>query len=210
MKTNQIMESVDRELCGRIIKQRTKDAYFSLGDILGVVNTDRVAVGKQPIQFWNFANTESVREFIAELEKETGAPAFFKATKSSRGWIHPFLALKLLTNYNPKFEIQVYKWLFDYLINNRISSSDSFNRMCGVLYKNTANKAKFPKNIQIVASEIKCLIGVDEWNKASEIQLKRRDELQNLIADLTTSLGDCVQALNLSYKIFKDKYIKNA
>lgn len=207
MSSNKVMETTDRELCGRIVKQRTRDAYFSLGDIVGIVNLDRLSQGKQAVQFSHFTSSENTSEFIVELEKETGNPAYYRATKSSRGWIHPFLALKFLTHYNPKFEIQVYKWVFDYLIDNRIKSSDSFNKMSGVLFKYSVNKAKFAKNIQIVASEIKTMIGAEDWNKATEIQLKRRDELQNLIADLVTSLGDCRQGITLAYKVYKDKYL---
>lgn len=207
MKTNQIMESVDRELCGRIIPQRTKDGYFALNNCIAIINAERLNQNKPLVSFWHFLQSENVSDFVAELEKETGQQSYYKATKSSSGWVHPFLALKFLTHYNPKLEIQIYKWLLDYLIDNRISSGDSFNKMSGVLFKHSVNKAKFPKNIQIVASEIKKMIGVDDWNRATENQLKRRDELQNLIADLTTSLGDCRQGITLAYKVYKDKYL---
>ena len=209
MVTNQVMESIDRDLCGVIIRQRTKDKFFCLGDVMKIINLDKIDRGQAPIIFRDFAKMEHIKLFINELEKEIGMPSYIRATKSSRGWLHPFLALKLLTHYNPKLEIQVYKWLMDYLIDNRISSSDSYNKMCGVLFKYATNKIRFPKAIRQLAKTIKNLIiGKDkEWNKASEDELKKRDELHNLIADLTASLGDCNQGVKLGIKVYKDKYL---
>lgn len=209
MKTNQIMESVDRELGGKVIPQRTKDGYFALTPIIALINMQRLQKDLTPIDFYQFAAIDNVAEFMKELENEVGMPIYYKATKSSKGWVHPFLAIKLLTYYNPKFEIQVYKWLFDYLLQNRISSCDSFNKMAGVLFRKSVNKAKFPRAISILSAQIKQLIGVDDWNKATQEQLKRRDELQNLIADLATSLSDFDQAIKLSMQVYKDKYIEN-
>lgn len=72
-----------------------------------------------------------------------------------------------------------------------------------MLFKYATNKIKFPKAIRQLAKIIKDLIiGKDkEWNKASE------DELHNLIADLTASLGDCNQGIKLGIKVYKDKYL---
>lgn len=209
MATNQIMESIDRDLCGVIVKQRTKDKFFCLGDVMKIINLDKIKNGYPTIDFYDFLRVENVKSFIEELEKDIKTTCYIKATKSSRGWIHPFLALKFLTYYNPKLEIQIYKWLMDYLIDNRISSSDSYNKMCGVLFKYAKNKAKFPMAIKNLANTIKDLIiGKDkEWNKATEDELKHRDELHNLIADLTASLGDCNQGIKLGIKVYKDKYL---
>ena len=205
MKSNIVMETIDRELAGQIVPQRTKDNFLGLGEIIGIVNLDRLAVGKQAVQFSHFLNSENTSEFVKELQKQTGAPVYYKPTKSSRGWIHPFLALKFLTHYNPKFEISVYKWLFDHLIQNRINSADSFNKMSGILYKYAPNKAKFPQMIQWTAKKIKEIIGVDDWNKATIEQLRRRDELQNLISDIVSSVGDCRLGFKIAIKADSQK-----
>lgn len=206
MKGNVVMETIDRELAGKIVPQRTKDNFLGLGEILGIVNMDRISIGKQPVQFSHFLNSENTAEFVKELEKQTNAPVYYKATKSSRGWVHPFLALKFLTHYNPKFEICVYRWLFDHLIQNRISSADSFNKMSGIIYKYAPNKAKFPQMIQWTAKKIKEVIGADDWNKATIEQLRRRDELQNLISDLISSVGDCRLGFKIALKADSQKY----
>lgn len=213
MKTNQIVESVDRELEGRIVPQRTKDSFFALNPIISIINLQRLESGQPIVSFWHFLQNENVKEFVCELEKETGASVYHKATKSSQGWVHPFLAIKFLTHYNPKFEIQIYKWLFDYLMQNRISSCDSFNRMSGVLLKYAKNKTKFAQGMMGLSKKIRHYVGICEslsWNKATQEQLARRDELQNLIADLTESLGDNEQAIKLALKVYKDKYLKDS
>lgn len=206
MKTNQILESIDRELCGKIVAQRTCDSFLSLGAVLSIINTDRIARDLGAVQFSHFLQIENVSEFVKALEIETGAPVYHKATKSSRGWVHPFLALKMLTHYNPQFEIQVYKWLFDYLIQNRIKSADSYTRLCGVIAKFSPNKSKIQHTIQWVARKIREVVGVSEWNKATQMQLQRRDELQNMFSDLAESLGDCKLAWRVALRTDSQKY----
>lgn len=213
MKTNQIMESIDRELAGHIVPQRTCDGFFSLGACLSVINLDRLNRNLGAIDMFDFIKNQNVKEFISELELKIGGPAYYKGHKTSRGWIHPFLALKLLTHYNPKFEIQVYEWLFDYLIKYRIDSGDSFNKMSGALFKYAKNKAKFPQGMIGLSKKIRLYIGLCEtltWNKATQEQLSRRDELQNLIADLAETLGDNERAINIAFDIFKRKYLQNS
>lgn len=202
MKTNQILETIDRELCGRIIKQRTKDGFMSLWDIESVGNYYRISNNMPPINFKDWLGTQNVREFLAELEKEIGQSPYIKSTKNNSGWVHPFFAIKILTHFNPKFEIQVYKWLFDYLIDNRINGGDSYNVMCGVLFKYATNKTNFHKSIKQVANIIKDTLKVTDWNKATSYQLKERDILQNYITDATRTLKDSTQGFKLGIKMY--------
>lgn len=209
MTTNQIMETRDRELNGVIIRQRTKDEFFNLNDIVFCVEESiRKYKRGARINFSDFIQQQNIKAFLKELENEIGCNPYIKGAKNRSGWIHPFFAIKILTHFNPKFEIQVYKWLWDYLIKNRISSGDSFNKMCGTLYKYADNKSKFPENIKKVAKMIQEIICCDDWNKASELQLKRRDELQTYITDLTQTLKNSSQGLSLGIKIYQEKYLK--
>lgn len=202
MKSNVIMDTIDRELCGINIQQRTKDSFLNLGDILYILDTQRIKERKRRINFSAFLQLENIQCFLQALEKEINAKPYLKATKSSPGWIHPFFAIKILTHFNPKFEIQVYKWLFDYLISNRISSADSYVKMCGVLYKYARNKANYNVNIKRVSNKIKELIRCDNWNKATQIQLQERDYLQNLITDMTNTFKDSELGLNTALKTY--------
>lgn len=206
MKTNVIMESLDRRLGEYIIRQRTKDGYFALGDIMKVINMKRLSEDKEAIISAKFFQNENFKEFIAELEADIGSKSYIKATKSSTGWVHPYLAIKILTHYNPRLEIQVYKWLFDYLIENRITSSDSYTRMCGILFKYTTRQVEFRNDVKKLAGIIKNKIGVDDWNKASKEELEKRDYIQNMIGDLTQTLADCKLGVRLAFNAYDRKF----
>jgi len=207
MKSNHVMETIERELNGVIIRQRTCDSFYSLRSILYVVSKWRYEnkINKE-FDFQHYLLTQNVKSFLAELEAHTGQKPYISATKKTEGWVHPFFALKILTHNNPKFEIAVYDWLFDSLIENRISSGDSYTRMAGVLFKYAENKAKFPSNISIVAKQIKDLLCVNDWNKATQEQLKKRDYIHNMIADLAQTLQNSTQGVSLGFKAYLAKY----
>ena len=210
MKTNQVMQTIDRELCGAIIKQRTKDEFFNLSNILFVIEEHirKQRLYNYRLNFSDFLQQQNTKRFLEALEKEIGTKPYIKGAKNRDAWVHPYFAIKILTHFNPEFEIQVYKWLFDYLIKNRIDSGDSFNNMCGVLYKHSKNKALFSKHIQSLAYTIKKLIKCNDWNQATEEQLKQRDFLQNYIADLTHTLQDSRQGVKLGIEVYKMKYLQ--
>jgi hypothetical protein len=63
----------------------------------------------------------------------------------------------------------------DELLKYRNDSGDSYKKMCGALYERTTDKMRFHKHISELAIKIKTEIGVEDWNKATEKQLKTRD-----------------------------------
>ena len=206
MKTNQVMESIDRKLCGRIVRQRTKDGFMRLWDIEAIGKLYRLENGLPELSLKDYMNSQNVKEFLAELEKEVGTNPYIKSTKANSGWIHPFFAIKMLTHFNPKFEVQVYKWLWDYLIQNRIKSGDSYVKMCGSLYAYTTQKAKFQQSIKTLSKNIREHFGVDTWNNATQEQLKLRDELQTNIADFAKTLNNAYQGLVFACDVYASKY----
>lgn len=206
MKTNQVMESIDRKLCGRIVRQRTKDGFMRLWDIEAIGKLYRLENGLPELSLKDYMNSQNVKEFLAELEKEVGTNPYIKSTKANSGWIHPFFAIKMLTHFNPRFEVQVYKWLWDYLIQNRIKSGDSYVKMCGSLYAYTTQKAKFQQSIKTLSKNIREHFGVDTWNNATQEQLKLRDELQTNIADFAKTLNNAYQGLVFACDVYASKY----
>lgn len=208
MKTNQVMESIDRELCGRIVRQRTQDGFFALNDIVSIGNLFRAESGKVMVNFSRFLLLDNVKEFLGELEKEIGTNPYIRGYKNRTGWVHPYFAIKILLWFNPKFEIQVYQWLFDYLIDNRIKGGDSYNVMCGVLFKYADNKALFHKNIKKVANSIKEILKVNDWNRATSEQLKERDCLQNYITDATRTLKNSTEGFKFGVKMYLSRLDK--
>ena len=206
MKTNQVMESIDRKLCGRIVRQRTKDGFMRLWDIEAIGKLYRLENGLPELSLKDYMNSQNVKEFLAELEKEVGTNPYIKSTKANSGWIHPFFAIKMLTHFNPRFEVQVYKWLWDYLIQNRIKSGDSYIKMCGSLYAYTTQKAKFQQSIKTLSKNIREHFGVDTWNNATQEQLKLRDELQTNIADFAKTLNNAYHGLVFACDVYASKY----
>lgn len=210
MKTNQVLETIDRELCGRIVRQRTKDGFMRLWDIESIGKLYRIQNNLPEINYRDWICSNNVKEFLAELEVEIGTKPYIRSTKANSGWVHPFFAIKILTHFNPRFEVQVYKWLWDYLIENRIKSGDSYNTMCGVLWKYTSQQTFFKRNMANVARIIKELIGVDDWNKATQEQLESREYLHNLIIDFTRTFKDSKTGLNHALLVFKSSRKYNA
>lgn len=211
MKTNQIMETIDRSLCGRIVRQRTKDEFFRLDDILSIGNLYRIENNLPLVDFSRYLLTDNVKEFLNELRKEIGIEPYIKGAKNKSGWVHPYFAIKILTWFNPRFEVQVYKWLFDYLIQSRISGGNSYQVMCGVLYNYCNNKAKFTIDIKNLAHKIKDILKVDDWNKATNKQLQDRDLIHSYITDLTRTLKDAKLGAKLGIQMYIDrlKEVKN-
>lgn len=205
MKTSVIMETQDRVLKGMIVKQRTRDSFFALNDIMNVINLARMKQGQKLARFDIFLQNDSTKDFLLALEKEISTKPYIKGAKGKTGWVHPFFALKILTHFEPNFEVQVYKWLWDYLIENRIKSGDSYVKMCGELYRVSSNKAKFHENIQNLAKLIKDTIGVDDWNKASTGQLELREYAHNMIADLAKTLNDSTKGATLGIQALKER-----
>lgn len=207
MKTNQIMETIDRELQGVKVRQRTKDSFFSLKDIVLVGNKFRSEKNiAEPIRIERYFALKQTKEFIECLkEAKQCEPHVRSKGRSSESWVHPHLMVDILLWINPRFKVEVYDWLIDYLIEYRIKSGDSYTKMCGVVYKYASRKDLFPKNISWLANAIKQFVGCDDWNKATKEQLKKRDDLQNLIADLTQTFCDSKKGIELAIQVFSNK-----
>ena len=212
MKTNQVLESCENRMIAvgdkqMIIRQRTKDSFFALSDIVLLCDSWFFLQGKRRFDIHQYFKQEFAKEFLAELEFRMGFVCYIKGKKNHTGWVHPFLMLDILLWANPKFKVEVYSWLNDFLIQNRINSGDSFNRMCGVLWKYNTRKEQFAKEIKSICNQIKDFMCVSDWNKASQEQLRRRDELQNFIADLAETLQDSKESVRLGFVNYRRKYL---
>ncbi len=216
MKSNVIMESLqDRQLMigdsQVVVRQRTKDKFFSLRDTERVINLHRFNVlgESSAVRLERYFGLESTKAFIKSLREKKQCEPYLAARGKSEGWIHPHLFLDILLWANPRFKVEIYDWLFDYLIESRINSSDSFRLMSATLYEFVPRKDKFKPALTALCKRIKELLGVDDWNKASETQLKRRDELQNLIADLTATTRRPKIAVSIAFENYRRKFLKN-
>lgn len=211
MVTNQIMESQDRLLDGVIIRQRTKDEFFSLRDTEKLINRMRFnmdADAYTALRLERYFDLESTRRFIKKLKEKKNCEVYIAHRGKKEGWIHPHLFLDIVLWANPDFKVTIYDWLFDYLIQSRVKSGDSYRIMCGVLYEFCSNKKRFKADITNLCKIIKKMILCDEdaeWNKASKEQLKARDDVQMMIADLTATLRDAKQGVRLGLAAYEKR-----
>lgn len=181
-----------RKFNGCEIKQRNTDEYFCANDIVTVGNIWRNKNGKKDFNFSLWLSQSSTKEFISNLEYEIGKPVIEKGGRgrNSQTWVHPFLFIDLALAINPVLKIKVYRWVYDDLIKYRNDSCDSYKKMCGALYITQSNKSNFEDDIKKLAFRIKNEIGVEDWQKATQEQLKLRDKIHENIALLSDILRD--------------------
>ena len=98
---------------------------------------------------------------------------------------------------SPDLKIEVYGWLYDHLIADRNNSGDSYKLMCGALYSNAKNKARFAGVICDIAFKIQAKCGVKNWQHATEEQLKQRDDIHKFIALIASNTRDNEGAIRM-------------
>lgn len=207
MKTNQVMESIDRELCGVIVRQRTKDDYFALKDVIAVGNKWRLQQGiYESIRAERYFALESTKQFISALKEIKDCEPYIRARGRGESWIHPHIMIDILLWVNPHFKIQVYDWIVDLLMKTRRDSGDSNIKMRGSMFEYSRRKDLFQRNITILSRNIRNYFGVDNWNKATQEQLYLRDELQTNIADFAKTLQNAYQGLVFACDVYANKH----
>ena len=195
METAVIMK---RNLFNSEISQNSKTGFFSATDLVKAGNQWRIANKLQPIVMNPWFNNKSTKEFIGQLEKEFGKVKISGRGRGNHTWLHPYLFIDLALTISPTLKLEVYSWLYDELIKRRNSSGDSYKRMCGSLHINSNNLRNFPKEISDIARKIKITCGVEDWEHATERQLKLRERIQDNISLLTDVLRDNNQAVKIA------------
>lgn len=143
MKTNQVM----LRPMGRFqVVQRTSDGYFDGADLL---YQWRKSNPKCKDTVKDFIEQTKVQTFLSELEKEIGNDAQpqkwgmadlhsvvvnkGRNTKNGRSkdqvWMHPYLFIKFSMWLNPRFEVQVIKFVYDQMIQYRNEAGDAYREL---------------------------------------------------------------------------------
>lgn len=194
METQVLM---NRELFGCIIRQQSKTEFFSATDLANAGNKWRLANGFAFLNLTVYLKSKSFLEFKNEVEKKYGQSISIGRGRNSTTWVHPLLFIDIALAINPKLKVEVYEWLFDNLIKFRNDSGDSYKEMAAAIYLRTTNKRDFPEYISKVANQIKLKLGVTDWQKATEQQLKKRDLIHNSIKLLCNVLNNTNQAVRI-------------
>jgi len=195
MKTQVVME---RKLFGNKISQQSKTEFFSATDLVAAGDTWRAINGMKRFSMQEWFRRSSTKEFMNELKNKYGKIKSVSRGKQIHTWVHPLLFIDMALAISPKLKIEVYEWLFDHLIKNRNDSGNSYKEMSGYLYAHHPNKQTFHIYISKVAIKIKRKVDANNWESATEEQLKHRDKIHNDIAILSDVLRDNNQAVRIA------------
>lgn len=189
-----------RKLFDVDIHQSSKTGMLSVKDLIVAGNKWRVNNDLPPFNLQEHLRKESTKEFIRELEHKYGCDGVYKSTKGKNSTImcHPYLFFDIALAISPSLKIEVYSWLFDSLIELRNESGDSYKKMCGALYSRISNKSSFPKLITETAVKIQQACEVDNWQTATEKQLKIRDKIHETIFVISDFVLDCEKCVDLA------------
>lgn len=116
------------------VYQRTKDGYFSATKLLKQWNHSN----KQSKEVKEFLRNDGTKTFIEELKNDEdyngdNSPYLSARGKNGGTWMHPYLFIKFAMWMNPKFELQVIKFVHDQLIEFRHDAGDNYRELCSAV-----------------------------------------------------------------------------
>lgn len=194
MKTQVLMK---RKLFGAEIQQQSKSGFFNATDLVKIGNKWRDSRSLPNFNFSAFLNNAKTKEFIEELHNKYNIVIDRGRGKNSKTWVHPLLFIDIALAINPKLKVEVYEWLFDSLIKYRNDSGDSYKEMSAAIYQRAQNKREFPNYIIRVANYIRKACGVEDWQTATEEQLRLRDKIHLSVKSLTNVLTNTDDAVRM-------------
>ena len=225
MKTNVIMT---RPMGQFEVLQRTSDGYFDGNALLAQWKREHNTC-KDSMK--DFFDQKKVQSFIAELEDELGefcAPqkwdmqnlVVLKSVKYMKGrnthngrakdqvWLHPYLFIKFAMWINPKFELQVIKFVYDELIKCRHLAGDNYNVL-------TAAISKLPDcDYKATAKAIQWIVfnrtGKELRQQATQRELSEISDIENKLAYAIDMgfINNQAQLICTMRKMYNDKYQK--
>lgn len=133
MKTNQIMT---RPMGNFHVEQRTKDGMFNATALLKQWNLNTQNFGDlKKKDMDDFFTNKNVKEFLGALMEEENITSRNSVYVTSRGrhnggtWMHPILFIKFAMWLNPRFEVQVIKFVYDQMIKYRNEAGDAYKEL---------------------------------------------------------------------------------
>lgn len=211
MKTNQELQSPDRELFGVVIRQDTRDSFLCLTDLQNAYELKRGELGWSDRDLNNILSTASVKERVYYLlqKREIITPSFsgFMESANRDGIVSllkrigvyrmsgkaenrkvmcdPYIWVLLAMEMNPEIYAEVVMWLTDRLIFDRIEAGDNFRPMNNAISK-IVDKPEYYK----FAIEINRRIFGQHYTGIRNIAKSK--ELK-LIAKIETSVKDMIE-----------------
>lgn len=114
--------------------QRTKDGMFNLTSLAKQWN-EQSGQKKEITKFFELVNTKHfINALLEEENLNTQDSAYLKTRGKCGGtWGHPYLFVKFAMWLNPKFEVQVIKFVYDKLIEHRHLAGDNYRLFCAAV-----------------------------------------------------------------------------
>lgn len=136
---------MERKMGSFNILQRTKDGYFDANELLSQWNSKKGNTRKQML---DFKKSKATTEFLSVLNEEIAQSENSdmaiiekkgRNTKTGRSkdeiWMHPYLFIDFAMWLNPKFKLQVIKFVYDQLIQQRHLAGDNYKTLSSSLVK---------------------------------------------------------------------------
>jgi len=136
------------------VTQRTKDSFFSATKLLKQWNNEN-GTKKVIGHFFELEGTEVFIKTIMKDESFTHRDSVYVKSRASRGttsgtWMHPYLFIDFAMWINPKFKLQVIKFVSDQLIDFRHEAGDNYRELSsavqqfkGIDYKHMARALNY-------------------------------------------------------------------
>lgn len=174
--------------------QRISDGMFNASEL---AEQWKCKTGQKK-QIADFTRLSQTKDFIEELEKELKshngeshlgnyqAVAIIRGRNTKKGktpdvvWYHPYLFIKFAMWLNPRFELQVIKFVHDQLISYRHEAGDNYNGLTSAVqrFKNI-NYAQLAKGLNWIVFN-RHETGIRQ--KATQSQLRELVEVQKKLA----------------------------
>ena len=186
MKTNNVMI---RPMGQFKVEQRTKDGMFNATLLLHQWNESK----NEKKEVTKFFDNENTKEFISALISEENLNTQNSAYLKSRGknggtWMHPILFIKFAMWLNPRFEVQVIKFVYDQMIKYRNNAGDAYRELGSSMGK-IVGKSFMPVAMTKVSQAINYVVFGEHYtavrnDKGTEAMQRELFELERKIAEL--------------------------
>lgn len=207
------------------VLQRTSDGYF---DGAALLYQWKKSNPKCKDSVKDFLEQVKVQSFLSELESEIGNNAQpqkwdmanLQSVRNIKGrntrngrtkdqvWMHPYLFIKFAMWINPKFELQVIKFVYDELIKNRHLAGDNYNVLTSAIA--TLPDADYREVAKAIQWIVFNTTGKNLRQSATQEQLKEISEIEYSLA-FSINMGlikDHFGLMNLLRNMYNKKYTK--
>ena len=176
------------------VEQRTKYGMFNATALIKQWNLNTQNFGdlkkKDMKEFFDNKGTKEFIEALVDEENLNGENSPYLSSRGKNGgtWMHPILFIKFAMWINPRFEVQVIKFVYDQLIKYRNDAGDAYRELSSAI-QDIVPSDFMPKAMQKVGEALNWVVfNAHEKmlrNKAGdESTMRELFELERKVADL--------------------------